>query len=404
MLLDFANSGRVDPRVTCTRATTAMRTNKRGLLEIVPANVPRIDYNPFTGECLGLFVEGGGTNLFLQSSNFLNASWTKGDLGVTTPSAWIPTGPGAAGQLTPNTNNAGHHVRQSATVTAGGVYTVSIYAKDLGYPTLQIFWTAAHVTGSPRANFDLAAGVLGSVSAGVTATMTPIGNGWYRCTATVTAAGTALECFFSPQSSAAAARNPLYSGDGTSAVLVWGAQLESSAFAFSYTPTTTAAVTRSSDLVQMLGNNFSDWYRPEGGTFVVQGSRMTTAGALIALGSSSTGTRMALYGNGPAVQIVIDGTTQVQSTISGGVTPAGTTDISAVAMALDDFAFVKNGGTVGTDTAGLIQSPTAPFNRLHIGSAAWANPAADYLGGYIRRIAYYPSRLSNAQIQMLTAP
>ena len=53
-LLDFANSGRVDPRISCARASTATCYGCDGKLRTVAANVPRIDYNPATGKCLGL--------------------------------------------------------------------------------------------------------------------------------------------------------------------------------------------------------------------------------------------------------------------------------------------------------------------------------------------------------------
>lgn len=49
LLLDFANSRSVDPRITFTRASTATRTNDRGLIETVKANVPRIDFDPVSG-------------------------------------------------------------------------------------------------------------------------------------------------------------------------------------------------------------------------------------------------------------------------------------------------------------------------------------------------------------------
>lgn len=68
LLLDFANSGRVDPRLNFTRATTAMRWGPGGALEVVPAGVPRIDYDPLTGQCLGLLLEEQRANLLLNSA------------------------------------------------------------------------------------------------------------------------------------------------------------------------------------------------------------------------------------------------------------------------------------------------------------------------------------------------
>lgn len=44
LVLDFAGSRQVDPRVVFSRASTATRFNKFGVLETVPANMPRINY------------------------------------------------------------------------------------------------------------------------------------------------------------------------------------------------------------------------------------------------------------------------------------------------------------------------------------------------------------------------
>jgi hypothetical protein len=51
---------------------------------------------------------------------------------------------------------------------------------------------------------------------------------------------------------------------------------------------------------------------------------------------------------------------------------------------------------VQTDTSGALPLP----DRMTVGSAAsWSA-----LNGHIRRISYYPIRLSNAQLQTLTQP
>lgn len=85
LLLDFANSGRVDPRIQFTRASAATCYGPGGKLRTVAANVPRIDYDPATGKCLGLLVEESRTNLFTYS-NAANEGW------MATRSTLTPTG------------------------------------------------------------------------------------------------------------------------------------------------------------------------------------------------------------------------------------------------------------------------------------------------------------------------
>lgn len=75
LLLDFANSGRVDPRIQCTRASSATCFGPDGKLRTVAANVPRINYDPATGKCLGLLVEEARTNLWLNSATAVAQSF-----------------------------------------------------------------------------------------------------------------------------------------------------------------------------------------------------------------------------------------------------------------------------------------------------------------------------------------
>jgi hypothetical protein len=70
----------------------------------------------------------------------------------------------------------------------------------------------------------------------------------------------------------------------------------------------------------------------------------------------------------------------------------------AVAYKANDFAACRNGGTVVTDNAGNV--PVAPI-RLAIGDGF--APSGNTLNGHVRSIRYYPVRLSNAQLQALTA-
>ncbi len=93
------------------------------------------------------------------------------------------------------------------------------------------------------------------------------------------------------------------------------------------------------------------------------------------------------------------------SVISGGVSQAAAdatawtlnaTTKAALAYATNDFAIVANGGAVTTDTSGTVPTVT----NVLLGSQV---TGGSNLNGYLRRITYYPLRLSNAQLQNLTA-
>jgi hypothetical protein len=357
---------------------------------------PRFDYNPVTLVPLGLLIEEQRVNLGLYSDELDNAVWTKSLASVTANATTSPDGTANADKLTADGSNNPHDVRQTITYTAA-VHTLSVYAKKDTGDFVQLRFSAAAVTGGTGfANFDLNAGTVGTIGAGLSAaSITPAGNGWYRCTITgTTNAGTAFFSFYIVSNAAAPSAE---SGTFTTSVFLYGAQLEVAAFATSYIPTVASQVTRTADTTTMTGTNFSDWYNQSEGTIVVNGDSFRgTAGSArnfqIDDGTSANNIRAA----GASVLQVVDATV-VQASL--GPTPLipfdGTAYKFASAYKLNDFASVTT-GAVATDTSGTV--PTA-INQLSIGSGSGTN----YLNGHIRTFTFYPSRLSNAQLQALAS-
>jgi hypothetical protein len=74
-----------------------------------------------------------------------------------------------------------------------------------------------------------------------------------------------------------------------------------------------------------------------------------------------------------------------------------------LAYQANDFAICVNGSVPATHGAPALL-PVNPI-RMRLGGPAWVAGAggASTLDGSLRRFAYYPTRLSNAQIQALTA-
>ena len=116
----------------------------------------------------------------------------------------------------------------------------SIFAKKGTNDFFQIRFNAA--SGSGRANFDLNNGTTGGVS-GVTATITDVGNGWYRCTAmeatNATTSGAIQISLIGALTDGSIPTNTL-----STTVYFWGAQLEQRSAPTAYTPTTTALVVK----------------------------------------------------------------------------------------------------------------------------------------------------------------
>jgi hypothetical protein len=90
------------------------------------------------------------------------------------------------------------------------------------------------------------------------------------------------------------------------------------------------------------------------------------------------------------------GVSQAQMDASGTLV-ANTAYKTGLAYATDNYAYVRDGGTVVTDTSGSVPIT----DRLLIGVGPGS---AGYLNGHIRSIRYVPVRAADFQLQALTAP
>jgi hypothetical protein len=231
------------------RASNATYYNSSGILTTVSSNTQRIDYNPATLALNGLLVEPAGTNLLVQS-NFASG-WTGNSGGtLTAASGTSPDGTTDAPLLTSNVGTVSFAgVFQVFTTVFGTTITVSCYAKATG-SARWIFIDNFGSGGGRSAWFDLVNGVIGSADSGITNSIQSIGNGWYRCSHTMTVLTS------SPQAGvflADADASTSYSGS-TTGPLIYGIDAEAAATASSYVATTTASATRAADSISFTLN------------------------------------------------------------------------------------------------------------------------------------------------------
>ena len=199
--------------ITFSRSSNATRVGPTGVLEYAPHN------------------------LLLQSQTFDNASWLKSNSSITANAIAAPDGTVTADKLVEAATTSVHSATQAFTFAADFIYTTSVYAKA-GERSFLII----QPTGDSRfAYYNLSNGTVGTVSGSPLSTqIQSVGNNWYRCTITVTSPGaTAANCILY---SAATDGNATYTGDGTSGIYIWGAQLAVGPYALDYVPTTSAAV------------------------------------------------------------------------------------------------------------------------------------------------------------------
>jgi hypothetical protein len=126
----------------------------------------------------------------------------------------------------------------SPTLASGANYVFSVYAKaeQRNRIYLRMTSTGSAYSANKESWFHLSgvAGTASNVSAGVTAAITALDNGWFRCSivATTDSSGT-TECVIGMATSAGGSS---YAGDGSSGVFLWGAQLEQANSASAYDP------------------------------------------------------------------------------------------------------------------------------------------------------------------------
>lgn len=394
LLLDFANAGRVDPRIQCVRASTATCIGRDGKLRAVAANVPRVDYNPETGRCLGLLVEEARTNLLTYSEQFESGSWSKARAAIISNAATAPDGTMTADKLVENTENSSHYVVQVLSLSVG-VHTYSVYLKaaERTQASIRFYNTNGAFNLSQSAIFNLTAGVVTAAGSEISATIQSVGNGWYRCSATrtVVAAASANIAIQSVLNNSETTQ-----GSGVEGLYLWGAQLESGGFPTSYISTTTAAVTRAADRI------WTDLpFALNAGALVLAATPLGWSGAdarLVALSDGTTSNVASLHlspnSGGSIASVITAGGVFQYGPVEGAILPLRR--LSRAITWGQATARVATNGVLAV--SGSIASPS-PMNRLDIGNRL----SAQFFSGHIERFSLYPVRLTDGQIQRLTA-
>ena len=165
-----------------------------------------------------------GTNLILQSED-LSTTWASPNSNIATDQTTSPDGLTTADKVREDNISGVHYIYQSITLSAAR-YQLSIYAKAAEREELNIAMSSSFFTSS-SANATFHLGNETAVVAGIGephATITDVGDGWYRLafgvTTTQTATGQAFQTILMSGGSTS------YSGDGTSGLFLWGAQIE----------------------------------------------------------------------------------------------------------------------------------------------------------------------------------
>jgi len=397
-LLGYANTEKKFTPVefTSTRAlNTATRVNASGNIEIVNANIPRIDY--FGGQA-SLLVEPSASNLALRSAGFeVSGTWSPTNVAITTGTTaafTAPDGTMSAYSLADNATNGRHRVQQgSISITSGTTYNFSIFIKKNS--SNRFLLLNANSAFNARAALNLDNLAITNIN-GSGAAIENYGNDWYRFsirgTATATTANTTI--FVQMQD---AATDVDYIGNGSS-FYIWGAQLETGSVATSYIPTTTAAVTRNADVISVSGAVSGSIGQTEG-TMYWEGSinRYDRVFFALASGTSDTQTvRLQTTGAGLFQAIAVSGTVQCNISASGAVTLGEYYKI-AFAYKENDFVLYINGTQRGIDPSGTLPTNLNSVSLCH-------SNRTEITDQRCRAAALYTTRLTNDQLAFMTQP
>jgi len=407
LTLDFMTTpGTLPSRITYTRTGNATYTDVDGIIQTSAANQPRWDYHPTTHVLKGLLLEEARTNKVwpsnLATGMFLNNVTRVLNAGI------APDGTNSLIKIENTTSNTYHGMQMlAASCLPATVYTCSVYAKKGEIRYLQLIWddqgggTPATIT-----TFDLQNNVVSS-GAG---TITHVGNDIYRCVMTTAATGAAttsgrlgLQNSTIPNPSFYV---PAYVGVLGEGTYLWGVQIEQGDYATSYIPTTTAAITRSSDSCTITPENMSPWFQPPGGSWYVEFDYFDAT----PLNQRTVSIPNPGGGNPGVINLGVQPNRligQYDGVALNTTSPATTpnTVIKAVSTWTQNQQKVTvNGGTIFTASNMINGYTTYVTNGVRFLSVSNTMGNSDSMSGHIRHIRYWKEILTNADMTALTAP
>lgn len=390
LMLDFVNTNELDSRITFTRASTGTYVGPDGLIKTAAVNVPRFDYDPVTMACRGLLAEEGRTNWFIQSAA-VNGSWSTWGTPATmqAAAAIAPDGTLSAIQVTSDTSNG-------VPTPGAGTFTFSFFVKAGTSATVRMWWAGLGV--NPMWTFTFGTKVLTVNNHWINPQVQEFPNGWFRISATTNNAN--LQNYYWGLSAAATGET----------FFVWGAQIEVGSFVTSYIPTGAAQATRAADYGVINNVHQSTWYSMDRGSMVIEFRNdymaQSQAGAAFAFAGSWRNNTIFLnprrdgpfYANGALLYVYeslgvspgvsVSGAANLNNSASAVYKYAGAWDAESLAIAATNYQVASTSKTARAPTPTFLAFPTDTYSY---------NP----FSGHIRRFAYYPRRVTNAQLQAL---
>ena len=421
--LNFARSQTLDPRITFTRTTSGTRVGPDGYIEVIPADQPRFDFDPVTGECLGLLIEEQRVNRCTQSVNFGYSSTSN----TTETNVFNPDGTAAVRRVPLSTGNFHGTSSNAAVIDITGQsvgettdVTTSIFVRNYNNSNLRLLIGFVAFDATPTYRYflsviDTAIPTTLNIPSGIgwsngSTKVENYGNGWYRYTLSGRynkVAGFNTISFVGEQIHSSTGQQ-FWFGDDVSGIYTWGKQIELGLFSTSYIPTAGSTVTRTADNASITGSNFTEWYNPSEGTIYTQ-FRCDNCNPSNSFGKVFT-INEGIFGvenNG----FWIGNDANTSNSVRYRVRESGTNQFgpanlirnsnivkSALSVKTSDFAVTIDGNAPTTSTSGTLSTS---MTNMTIGRDI-VGIDNQFLNGTISQLTYYPTRLSNQVLQNLT--
>ena len=420
--MNFARSQTLDPRITFTRTTSGTRVGPDGYIEVIPADQPRFDFDPVTGECLGLLIEEQRVNRCTQSVNFGYSSTSN----TTETNVFNPDGTAAVRRVPLSTGNFHGTSSNAAVIDITGQsvgettdVTTSIFVRNYNNSNLRLLIGFVAFDATPTYRYflsviDTATPTTLGIPSGIgwsngSTKVENYGNGWYRYTLSGRynkVAGFNTISFVGEQIHSSTGQQ-FWFGDDVSGIYTWGKQIELGLFSTSYIPTAGSTVTRTADNASITGSNFTEWYNPSEGTLISQSTMPLDRIIPGSFRSFAQIVKSSSYNSDSIFQYINSGNSypaseaRVSNSNVFGITSGNTYFLGckiATAYAAANYAISSAGVAPVTNSYNGVPND---LDKLCIGNVN-DNNSLGCVNGTISQLTYYPTRLPNAQLQTLT--
>jgi hypothetical protein len=371
-------------------------------MQTAAINAPRWDYDPVTRALRGLLLEDQRTNANPRASDY--TAYTQAGVVITPGGAVAPDG-SAMSTVTENTLNQGHcFYNGNSFSTTATVWTHSVFIKPGTQRYISLRGNAVDgVPNLPWITFDTQTHTINANAYVTSSGFASLPNGVFRIWLTVPQLATACNVVVAGSNVATAPGPTIGTGNpylGTSQTwYAWGWQSEVGDFPTSYIPTTSAAVTRSIDSCLIPPANMSPWFVSPGGSWFAEFDYLdsTPVNSRVIARANGTSALTAITVSAAQAVLQFDGVTL--ATANSGT--ANTTMRAASTWTAGQAKICLTGGAVAS--AANLVAGYGVFATFGVGFMSCSVALnTDNTSGHIRRVAYWPRALTDAEMRQVT--